>query len=347
MSPKPVTYADAGVSIDTWNSVKGDIGKLVASTYNDKVVGRFGQFGGMFDISSFRSMQKPVLVSSVDGVGTKLKIAIAMGRHETVGQDIVNHCVNDIAVLGARALFFLDYIATGKLLPEITRAVIAGMATACKSNNCVLIGGETAEMPDFYARGDYDIAGTIVGIVDEAQIVDGRAIASGDRIIGLRSNGLHTNGYSLARKIVTEIGGMKYEDAMPGSEASIGAELLKPHRSYAAVLDLMQQKLIKGCAHITGGGFVDNIDRILPSNCDAAINAETWEPLPIFKFLQRTGNVENAEMFRTFNMGIGMVLVVDKKDQAVVLNSPIIREFGPVAIGEITPGTGVVNMQYS
>jgi phosphoribosylformylglycinamidine cyclo-ligase len=345
MSATPLTYAAAGVSIDTWNTVKGRIGELVSSTYNARVSGKFGQFGGMFDISHLKDMDAPILVSSTDSVGTKVKVAFDSRVYNTVGMDIVNHCVDDILVMGAKPLFFLDYIGIGKLVPEIAEQIVEGLARACRASGCVLIGGETAEMPDIYGDGEFDLVGTIVGVVDKNKIIDGESIRPGDAVIGLRSAGLHTNGYSLARKIVTEVGQKKYSDIFENGK-TFGQTLLEPHRSYAKLLPLMDKGIIKGCAHITGGGFPDNVDRILPKNCDAVINAKSWTPLPIFQYLQRTGNVENAEMYRTFNMGMGMTVVVQPGDVDSFLRDGGIAEFEPVVIGEIVSGTGAVQMEF-
>lgn len=342
MSIKPLTYADAGVSLLQWQKTKEKIGSLVRSTYNDKVVGHFGQFGGLFDISFIKNYQKPILVSSVDGVGTKLKIAFATGIHDTVGADIVNHCVNDILVMGAQPLYFLDYFSVGTLDPNIAEKFMQGLTRACSDAGVVLIAGETAEMPDIYNEGEYDVAGTIVGVVEESRIIDGRDIHVDDLIIGLRSNGLHTNGYSLARKIVTEIAGKKYGDQFLSSKRTFGEELLRPHRAYSPVYALIEKGIIKGCSHITGGGFQENLDRILPSTCDAVVETNTWEPDPIFLFLQQKGNVEQDEMYRTFNMGMGMTLVIDKKNKEEVLQGETLAAFSPQVIGKIVTGSGKV-----
>ncbi|MFW5812764.1 MAG: phosphoribosylformylglycinamidine cyclo-ligase [Fibrobacterota bacterium] len=338
-------YSDAGVDISTWNKAKVRIGELVASTYNDSVAGKFGQFGGMFDITSLKNMASPILVSSTDSVGTKVKIAFESRVYNTVGEDIVNHCVNDILVMGAKPLFFLDYIGIGKLVPETAEQIVEGLARACRLNGCVLIGGETAEMPDIYASGEFDLVGTIVGVVDKDKVIDGGDIKPGDVIIGLPSSGLHTNGYSLARKIVREVGKKSYSDEFENGE-SFGQVLLRPHRSYIKTHSLMEKGLVKGCAHLTGGGFPDNIDRVLPSSCNALINTSSWTPLPIFQYLQKTGNVENNEMFRTFNMGIGMALVVSSENAEEVMTSSELAEYGPVRIGEIVSGTGTVVMEF-
>ena len=346
MTPKPLTYADAGVSLSAWAETKKRIGNLVKSTYNDNVVGKFGQFGGLFDVSFIKEFKKPILVSSVDGVGTKLKIAYATGIHDTVGEDIVNHCVDDILVMGAKPLFLLDYVGTGVLSPDVMEQFVTGLTRACKNAGIVLIGGETAEMPGIYNEGEYDVACTVVGVVDEDEVIDGSTIKIGDAIIGLRSNGLHTNGYSLARKIVTEVAGKKYGDVFEPTGRTFGVELLRPHRSYTPLYELIKKNMIKGCAHITGGGFQENVDRILPQNCDAQINTKAWEPEAIFKFLQETGNVENDEMYRTFNMGIGMAIIVDREKSEEIANCEELKEFEPVVVGTIVEGGGTVIMEY-
>lgn len=346
MTTKPLTYADAGVSLSAWAETKKRIGTLVKSTYNDNVVGKFGQFGGLFDVSFLKEYKKPILVSSVDGVGTKLKIAYATGIHDTVGEDIVNHCVDDILVMGAKPLFLLDYVGTGALSPDVMEQFMTGLTRACKNAGLALIGGETAEMPGIYNKGEYDVACTVVGVVDEDEIIDGSTIHAGDVIVGLQSNGLHTNGYSLARKIVTEVAGKKYSDIFEATGRTFGMELLRPHRAYTSLYGLLKKNVIKGCAHITGGGFQENIDRILPKNCNARINTKTWEPDAIFKFLQEQGNVENDEMYRTFNMGIGMAIVVDKENSEDVINSEELKGLEPISIGSIVEGNGKVVMEY-
>jgi phosphoribosylformylglycinamidine cyclo-ligase len=346
MNKKTISYADAGVNITVWNSARKKIASLVKTTYNKNVLGDFGHFGGMFSLHSIKSYKDPILVSSVDGVGTKLKIAAEMQIHNTVGIDIVNHCINDIMVLGARPLFFLDYIATGKLDANILVKILSGLSKACKEANCVLIGGETAEMPGMYNNNEYDIAGTIVGVVEKNKIIDGSKIKNGDIIIGLKSSGLHTNGYSLARKIVKEIAKKTYFDVFSETGKTFGEELLTPHTSYLEVLKIMNRGLIKGCAHITGGGFTDNIDRILPKNCDAKINCNSWTPLPIFVWLQKNGNIDNKEMYHTFNMGIGLVLIVRPVDVDKVLCAKEIKKFSPKIIGEIVPGRAKVLLNF-
>jgi phosphoribosylformylglycinamidine cyclo-ligase len=345
-STKSLSYADAGVNIPVWNKARKRIGTMVESTFNKNVVGKFGHFGGMFSLAGLKNYKKPILVSSVDGVGTKLAIAAETGIHNTVGMDIVNHCINDILVLGARPLYFLDYIATGKLDSDVFVKILDGLTKACKAADCVLIGGETAEMPGMYRAGEYDIAGTIVGVVDEKDVIDGSKIRRGDVLIGLRSNGLHTNGYSLARKIVKDVAKKSYFDKFPETGRTLGEELLRPHRPYSPVLELMKKGLIRGCAHITGGGFTDNIDRVLPPKCDAAIDAKSWTPDPIFVWMQKTGRVENKEMYRTFNMGIGMVLAVKPADADKVLKAKQITKFEPRVVGTITAGSGKVNLKF-
>jgi len=272
--------------------------------------------------AAFPEMSEPVLVASADGVGTKLKIAFDTGVHDTIGQDLVNHCVNDILVQGARPLFFLDYFATGRLSPEITAAVVEGIAIACRENGCVLLGGETAEMPGFYADGEYDLAGFIVGIVDKRRVIDGKNISAGDIVLGLPSNGLQTNGYSLARKLFFEIGGFEVDSYVEELGETVGEALLKKHTSFLKPLDkLLDSGKIKGLAHITGGGFLENIPRILPENVSVEIKRGSWNELPVFGLMQKLGNVEEKEMFRTFNMGVGMILVSAEADKEFLKNN--------------------------
>jgi phosphoribosylformylglycinamidine cyclo-ligase len=304
------SYRDAGVDIDAANDAKARIRKLARETFTPNVMTEIGSFGGMFR-ADFAGLREPVLVSSADGVGTKLRVAFMTGIHNTVGYDLVSHCVNDILVQGARPLFFLDYIAAGKLVPETVEQVIAGLAQACKEAGCALIGGETAEMPGFYAAGEYDVAGFIVGVVDRKHIIDGSQIEPGDLLIGLPSVGLHTNGYSLARKLLFEAGGNSPDTFVEELGCTVAQELLKPHRSYLGALDgLLESGAIRGMAHITGGGLLENLPRILPEGTAASITRDAWPVLPVFKLLARLGTVPDNEMYRTFNMGIGMVLVV-------------------------------------
>ncbi len=306
---KPTTYRDAGVNIDAANRATEKIKELARATFNARTLSEIGSFGGMFD-GAFPQLRAPVLVASADGVGTKLKIAFATNTHHTVGRDLVNHCTNDILVQGARPLFFLDYIATGKLAPETVAGIVEGVANGCRENGCVLLGGETAEMPGFYADGEYDIAGFIVGIVDREKIIDGRTIAPGDVVLGLPSVGLHTNGYSLARKLFFEIAKCAPDIYLGALNATIGEALLRPHVSYLRALEgLLEGGLIKGLAHITGGGLTENIPRILPEGTNVEIQPGSWPVLPIFEVMQEIGNVAETEMFRTFNMGVGMVIV--------------------------------------
>jgi phosphoribosylaminoimidazole synthetase len=310
-----ISYSDAGVSIDNANIAVAKIKEFAKSTFNERTLTEIGSFGGMFS-GAFLGMSEPVLVASADGVGTKLKIAFDTGIHNTIGQDLVNHCVNDILVQGARPLFFLDYFATGVLSPEVTASVVEGISIACRENGCVLLGGETAEMPGFYAEGEYDLAGFIVGVVDKSKVIDGRNIKPGDIVLGLPSKGLQTNGYSLARKLFFEVGGYKVGDFVEELGATVGEALLEKHTSFLKPLEnLLDTGKIKGLAHITGGGFLENIPRILPENVAVEIKRGTWNELPIFGLMQKLGNVADAEMFRTFNMGIGMIVVCDEEDK--------------------------------
>ena len=312
-APSKKAYAQAGVDVDLGNAVKSRIQNMVKVTHGPEVLGKIGGFGGLFK-ASFKGMKDPVLVSSVDGVGTKLKIAFAAGKHDTVGADLVNHCIDDIAVLGARPLFFLDYIGAEKLEPAVFEELLSGFAKACKAGGCALIGGETAQMPGMYHPGEYDLAGTIVGVVDRKKMIDGRKIKPGDIVIGLPSNGLHTNGYSLARKVLFETMGLKLTDKLPGVTKPVGEELLRVHRNYQPLLAMLPEGLVKGIAHITGGGLVDNFPRVLPDNCDAIIDTKSWKVPAIFQHIQENGKVDAAEMYQVFNMGIGMTLVVSEAD---------------------------------
>jgi len=311
---KQFSYRDAGVDIDAANEAKERIKQLARSTFTPQVMTEIGSFGGMF-LADFGAMKEPVLVSSADGVGTKLRVAFMSGIHNTVGYDLVCHCVNDILVQGARPLFFMDYIAAGKLVPETIALVIEGLARGCKESSCALIGGETAEMPGFYADGEYDVAGFIVGVVDRSKIIDGSRIEAGDVLIGLPSVGLHTNGYSLARKLLFEVAGYGTDSKIDELGCSATEELLKPHRSYLSVIDgLLESGAIKGLSHITGGGLLENLPRILPEGAAVEIRAGSWPVLPVFELLARIGSVPEQEMYRTFNMGIGMVIVASPED---------------------------------
>ncbi|HWG22052.1 MAG TPA: phosphoribosylformylglycinamidine cyclo-ligase [Terracidiphilus sp.] len=308
--PKSVTYADAGVDISSGDRAKERIKFLAQKTHNRNVLGGIGGFGALFrlDLQKFKN---PILVSSADGVGTKLKIAFELGMHHTVGHDLVNHCVNDIAVQGATPLFFLDYLATGKLDPEVTQDVVTGLAEACKANACALIGGETAQMPGFYTEGEYDLAGFIVGAVDRDKLVTGQNIKPGDVLIGLPSTGLHTNGYSLARKLFFEVAGYKPTQYVTAVKEKAGAALMKTHKSYLHVIQkLVIAGLTSGLAHITGGGITENLPRILPRGTAAQVELGSWPVLPIFEHLRELGQVSQDEMMRTFNMGIGLIAAI-------------------------------------
>jgi phosphoribosylformylglycinamidine cyclo-ligase len=356
---KQKAYAGAGVDIELGNRVKASLPQLLAATHRPEVLGKVGGFGGLFalDVNKYR---QPVLVSSTDGVGTKLKLAFALDRHDTVGEDLVNHCVDDIAVLGAEPLFFLDYIGTGRLLPRVFTQLISGFARGCARNHCALIGGETAQMPALYQPGEYDLSGTIVGVVEKSRILDGKTIRRGDAVIGLASSGLHTNGYSLARKIFFDQLKLKPHSRVAGLDGSIGDELLKVHLSYGPLIQKLLEKfnhanaplspksalrtprsaIIKGLAHITGGGFVDNIPRILPKDCDVIIRKGTWNILPIFQIIEAKGGVPEPELYEVFNMGIGMTIIVSGGQADTVLK--FIRAHGQTAwlIGEVIHGKG-------
>jgi phosphoribosylformylglycinamidine cyclo-ligase len=317
-----VSYADAGVDISAADRSKHRIKMLARKTFNKQVLSEIGGFGGLFglDLAKFPD---PVLVSSCDGVGTKLKVAFELGIHHTVGQDLVNHCVNDIAVQGATPLFFLDYLATGKLENSIVETVVQGLSDACRANGCALIGGETAQMPGFYAEGEYDLAGTIIGAVNRDRIITGEGIQVGDVLLGLPSNGLHTNGYSLARKLLFEVAKYGPDQYVNELKDKTGAALMRVHRSYLAVVKkLINGEVVAGMAHITGGGITENLPRILPKGMGAQVDLGSWAVPPIFEHLQKLGNVEQDEMLRTFNMGIGMIVVVPaekvKKAKAIL-----------------------------
>ncbi len=350
---KQKAYAAAGVDIDLGNRVKATLPQLLASTHRREVLGKVGGFGGLFALD-VRRYRQPVLVSSVDGVGTKLKLAFAMDRHDTIGQDLVNHCVNDIAVLGAEPLFFLDYLGTGKLEPHVFTDIVKGFAKACAENNCSLIGGETAQMPGFYQKGEYDLSGTIVGVVEKSRMLDGaRNIKRGDAIIGIASSGLHTNGYSLARKILFDQLKLKVTSRVPGIQGRLGDELLKVHVSYGPLVQSLIAKFnrpgkangIRGLAHITGGGFIDNIPRVLPKSLDAIIRLGSWELSPLFQLLRDKGGVDGTELYQVFNMGIGMTMVAEGEKADAVLRA--IQKAGHPAwiIGEVSKGRGKTQLR--
>ena len=311
--PDAITYADAGVDIDRANRTKKRIKYLAHKTFTRGVLSEIGGFGGLFAVDKSKYVD-PILVSSVDGVGTKLKVAFEMGVHHTIGADLVNHCVNDIAVQGAAPIFFMDYLATGKLDPEIAEKVVEGLADACKHNGCALIGGETAEMPGFYPEGEYDLAGFIVGVVDREKIVTGKTVEIGDVVLGLASNGLHTNGYSLARKLLFEVAHYTPETYVNELKGKVGNELMRPHKSYWPIIKkLVAGECVSAMAHITGGGITENLPRVLPRGTAAVIELGSWPVLPIFDHLQTLGSVPQEEMLRTFNMGVGMILVIPSK----------------------------------
>ena len=340
MTKNGKAYARAGVDVDLGNKLKRGIQALVRQTHGPQVLGKIGGFGGLFH-ASFPRMREPVLVASVDGVGTKLKIAFAMDRHDTVGVDLVNHCINDIAVLGARPLFFLDYIGCERLEVRMFQQLLRGLSRACRSAGCALLGGETAQMPGIYRKGEYDLAGCIVGVVDRAKIVDGKNIKPGDVVLGLPSNGLHTNGYSLARKILFEKMRLKPSSLLPGSTITVGDELLRVHKNYQPVLSKLTAGVVKGLAHITGGGLVDNLPRILPSNCDAVIETKSWRVPSIFQVLQKNGSVDAGEMYQVFNMGIGMVAIVAERNARRAMSILKAKR-----IGRIERGTRKVRLVF-
>ena len=370
---KQKAYARAGVDIDLGNKVKATLPQLLASTHRREVLGKVGGFGGLFALD-LKKYREPVLVSSVDGVGTKLKIAFAMDQHDTIGADLVNHCVNDIAVLGAEPLFFLDYLGTGKLEPHVFTDIIKGFARACAENNCALIGGETAQMPGFYQKGEYDVSGTIVGVVEKSKMLNGqKTVRAGDAVIGIASSGLHTNGYSLARKIFFEQLKLKPKSRVPELKNTIGAELLKVHVSYGPLVQKLLKKfnrkdelcesqtsspkksgargtrpsenMVKAFAHITGGGFVDNIPRVLPKNCDVIIRKGSWDMLPIFKTIEARGGVPDDELYQVFNMGIGMVAIVSAARADAVLKFIRAQKHKAWLIGEVVKGIGEARVE--
>ena len=332
-------YKSSGVDIDAGNETVRRIKKLAQSTFTPGVLSEIGSFGGLFKLDT-TTLKEPVLVSSADGVGTKLKVAFMANQHTTIGVDLVNHCVNDILVQGAVPLFFLDYLATGKLSPDVAEQIVQGLARACQDNGCALLGGETAEMPGFYQDGEYDVAGFIVGVVEQAKLIDGKAIAPGDVLIGLPSNGLHTNGYSLARKIVFEELKLKVDTHVPDLGETVGQALLRPHRSYLPVIKpLLGSGLIKGMAHITGGGITDNLPRVLPQGTAARVNRTSWRVPAIFRWLGESGRVPEYDLRRALNMGIGMILVVGQYDVDAVCKDLLnAGEANSVVIGEIVAG---------
>lgn len=339
-------YKAAGVDIDAGNETVRRIRALARSTVTPGVLSDIGSFGGLFHMAA-AGCRDAVLVASADGVGTKLKVAFMAGRHGTVGQDLVNHCVNDIAVLGAEPLFFLDYLGTGTLKPHVFTEIIQGFARGCAANNCSLIGGETAQMPGFYQAGEYDVSGTIVGVVERSKMLNGqKSVKRGDAVIGIASSGLHTNGYSLARKIFFETMGLKPKTKVAALGNTIGDEMLKVHLSYGPLVQSLLKRFnarattIRAIAHITGGGFVDNIPRTLPSSCDVVIRKGSWDMLPIFQLIRDKGQVDEAELYQVFNMGIGMTLTVAPESVDAVLAAIAKAKHQAWLIGEVVKGTG-------
>lgn len=350
-------YAEAGVNIDLGDRMKRGLKDTLRAATRPEVLGAVGGFGGLFDISKLKC-PNPVLVSSIDGVGTKLKLAFESGQHRSIGIDIVNHCLGDISVIGAEPLFFLDYLGLGKLEPRVFKQLIAGIAEACAAARCALIGGETAQLPDMYAKGEYDVAGVIVGVVDRKKMLSGSTIRKGDVVIGLPSNGLHTNGYTLARKVLLEQGQMGLKDRVPGTRQSLLKALMAPHTNYSPLLlsalakfnggassKVRKGNAIFGIAHLTGGGFSGNIPRVLPPKVDVVIDTSAWEPLPIFKLIQEKGGIGFEEMYEVFNMGMGMAMVVGREQASSVAN--FCRQSGCEAkpIGEVVAGEGKVRLR--
>jgi phosphoribosylformylglycinamidine cyclo-ligase len=338
----PVTYKESGVDIAKAKRIKEEMKAFISSTFNKNVALGSGAFGGAFSAAELKKMKNPILVSSVDGVGTKTKVAAAMGKWDTIGFDIVNHSANDIVCIGAKPLFFLDYIAAAELKQEVILDIVKGLSAACKELDMPLVAGETAEMPGVYAPGELDLAGTIVGAVEKTKIIDGKKIRKGDVLIGLPSDGLHTNGFSLARKVFFDAAGKTVQDFVPELNSTVGKALLVPHKNYSkVVLSILKKFDLHGVAHITGGSFYKNIGRLLPQGLGARVNKNAWQPLPIFKVIQSLGGVPEEDMYRTFNMGIGMVLIAGKKDKDKIFNELIKIGEKPVEIGEIVSGGSV------
>jgi phosphoribosylformylglycinamidine cyclo-ligase len=332
-------YKSSGVDIDAGNETVRRIKRLAQSTFTPGVLSDIGSFGGLFKLDT-ANWREPVLVSSADGVGTKLKVAFMANRHKTIGVDLVNHCVNDILVQGATPLFFLDYLATGRLSPDVAEEIVEGLSRACRDNGCALLGGETAEMPGFYADGEYDVAGFIVGAVDRSRVIDGRSIEVGDVLIGLPSSGLHTNGYSLVRRVVFDVLGLEIDSHVPDLGETVGDALLRPHRSYLRVIQpMLGSGLIKGLAHITGGGMTDNLPRILPAGTAARIVRSSWRVPPIFRWIGEAGSVPEYDLRRTLNMGIGLIIAATRAN-ADKVSAGLLEagEANSIVIGEITAG---------
>lgn len=343
-NPPKLSYASAGVDIEAGDEAVRRIKSLARKTFNESVLSEIGSFGGFFkpNLSTFK---KPVLISSADGVGTKLKLAFMTGRHTTVGEDLVNHCIDDILVHGARALFFLDYIATGRLEPEVVAEIVEGLSRGCQNAGVALLGGETAEMPDFYQAGEYDLAGFIVGLVDQDRVINGSTIVEGDVCIGLPSNGLHTNGYTLARKVAFEAAGLKPGDVVDELGTTIDEALMAVHRCYAGIVHpLLEEFNVHGMAHITGGGIPGNLSRIIPDGLSAEIDRSSWSVSPIFNFLQREGGVEPDEMYRAFNMGVGYIMVVAASEADPLMAALSKSGEEAIRIGEIKRGEAKVRL---
>jgi phosphoribosylformylglycinamidine cyclo-ligase len=338
---RPLDYSTAGVDLERSDAVKRRIRSVVESTFTAGARGAFGGFGGMYRIPA--EARRPVLVASADGVGTKLRVAIEADRHDTIGHDLVNHCVNDVLVQGAVPLFFLDYFAAGVLVPEVVEAVVTGVAAGCRENGCSLVGGETAEMPGLYTPPDYDLAGFIVGCVEEDAILGADRVEEGDVLVALASSGLHTNGYSLARRIVFERMGLKVTDPFPGEHASVADVLLRVHRSYLPALRPVLSR-IHAMAHITGGGLPGNVNRALPDTLDAVVDARSWEVPNLFRQLEQAGQVDRAEMYRTFNMGVGMVVITNEADAEAVQASATSAHIANWRLGRIVRGAGQVRI---
>ena len=332
---RPIRYQDAGVNIDEADRATAKIKKLAQRTFNENVLSGVGAFGACYSLAG-EKLRDPVLISSADGVGTKLHVAFAMDRHDTVGQCLVNHCVNDIAVQGARPILFLDYFATGELDANVAGEVVSGFSKACEENGCALIGGETAEMPGMYRKGEYDLAGFIVGVAERKKLLTPDMVEVGDKLIGLPSTGLHTNGYSLARKLLFETAGYAAAKKVPRLGRTVGEELLQIHRSYLKPLRMLHDaKLLHGAAHITGGGITDNVPRILPPGVEARIELDAWKPGPVFELLREIGNMDTPEMLRTFNMGIGMIFVVPGAKAGLAMKKLEKGGEEPVLLGEV------------
>lgn len=342
---KPLTYATSGVDIAAGEEAVERIKSLARSTFTPRVLADLGSFGGMFQ-PNFADYPNPVLVSSTDSVGTKVKLAFMTGVHNTVGEDLVNHCINDILVHGARPLFFLDYIGIDKVVPETIAQLVEGLARGCRNAGCSLIGGETAELPGFYQPGEYDLVGFVVGVIDRNGIINGSAIESGDVCIGLGSTGLHTNGYTLARKVAFEIAGLQPNDRVDELESTISEALMAVHRCYApTVFQLLENTTIHGMAHITGGGIAGNLKRILPKDCKAVIDRSTWEIPPIFSWLQQAGDIDKDDIWGAFNMGIGYILVVPEDEADSVMERLQTTDEHAWQIGRIEKGDGSVTLE--